>query len=307
MKIKSKKFYHKLLLRLSIAVISVIIYYIIFSPFLDNPVEYELKRTNEHLRKEVIELKKNVNLMDSTYTKIKQRDDNIYLSLLNTAPTKKQNIDVHIVDSTNGGLYEDIDMKLLLTILERKTNKLYNSVTDGTVEIDSLERILSSKDVQFAYIPSIQPIDNPHFTKSFVTSGMKLNPFYKGEELHSGFDFAVEEGTRIFATGSGRVKRIGENITNKGGLTIEIDHGNGYMTRYSNLSKTRARRYSRVKKGDIIAYSGNSGYSFMPHLHYEVLYNGKHVAPINFFFADLSMIDYNNIKYRVNESIQSFD
>ena len=86
-----------------------------------------------------------------------------------------------------------------------------------------------------------------------------------------------------------------------------IDHGNGYKTSYGHLSEIRVKRGDKVKRGDIIALSGNSGLSFAPHLHYEVVFNGTRVDPVHYFFMELTPEEYKSIKQIALSSMQSFD
>ncbi len=97
---------------------------------------------------------------------------------------------------------------------------------------------------------------------------------------HAGIDFAVREGTPILATADGIVEFAGEHDVY--GLLITIDHGNGFKTTYGHNSLLLAKRGERVARGDRIAFSGNTGISTAPHLHYEVVENGTPVDPIGF-------------------------
>ena len=283
---------------------SVVVYYLVFSSFFDNPIESELKITNVNLKQQLATLKSDVSLLDSVSAKIIERDKNIYLQIFNI---DKANFDVNaeVVDLNEG--LELLTTEELLEVYKTRTAEFYDVVTSGGVEIDSLHSAVCAKGEQFANIPSIQPIDNPYFDKSIVASGAKINPFYKGVELHKGFDYVVEEGTRVFATADGEVLLSDIKPSYKGGLTVEIGHNNGYVTRYCHLSKAIVNKGEFVKRGEIIGYSGNSGYSFVPHLHYEVLYKGNYLVPSDFYFADLSKNDYYLLPSRLKETVQSCD
>ncbi len=303
--IKKNNFYYKFLKNILVALISIVLYYLIFSPFWDNPIEYELKRTNTQLKTELERIKENVNLIDSTYKSLDRRDSNLHYNLFNVMP--KEPIKNQIQAKRNTAkYYENAEISTLIEILDQKTKYFSQEVSKGTELIVNLEREMCEAENKFARYPSIQPIDNPQFTKSIVGAGMKMNPFHKGYELHEGFDYAIDENTRIFATADGVVSRVG-SLSDRDGLSVEIDHQNGYKTRYSNINKATVRRNETVAKGDIVAYSGNSGYSFLPHLHYEVIYKGKKVNPENFFFAEFSIYDFYYLQYITKQTIQSFD
>ena len=91
------------------------------------------------------------------------------------------------------------------------------------------------------------------------------------------------------------------------GRTVVIDHGNGYETSYSHLSRINVRRGQQVRRGDIIALSGDTGLSLSPHLHYEVRYNGMRVDPVHYFFMELSPSEYQRLIRIAQSGMQAFD
>ncbi|HEY9166966.1 MAG TPA: M23 family metallopeptidase [Candidatus Kryptonia bacterium] len=137
----------------------------------------------------------------------------------------------------------------------------------------------------FAHIPAIDPIRGGVETDGF---GYRFHPILRMRIMHEGIDLVADIGTPVHVTGDGVVSYIGQ----RGGYgsVIEIDHGFGYSTLYGHLSKPLVRDGQKVKRGQVIALSGNSGLSTGPHLHYEVLKNGVHVDPNSYFFNDR---DYN--------------
>ena len=116
----------------------------------------------------------------------------------------------------------------------------------------------------------------------------------------------MPEGTAVFATADGVVKTLSEKNSTHGKAVV-IDHGNGYETSYSHLLDIRVRKGDRVRRGDIIALSGNTGLSFAPHLHYEVIYNDMRVDPVHYFFMELTCEEYQRIIRIALSSMQSFD
>ncbi len=124
-----------------------------------------------------------------------------------------------------------------------------------------------------ASTPTLCPI------KGFKTSGFgfRISPFTGLKEFHKGLDIAARIGTEIRATGEGEIVYAGVNGTF--GKMIEIDHGNGIVTRYAHAHKILKKRGTWVKKGDVIARVGNTGRSTGSHLHYEVRMNSVPVDP----------------------------
>lgn len=305
MEIKRNRFFYKILFNIGIAALSVVLYYFIFSPFLDTPVEYELKKTNKQLNNEYEKMLGRYQLIDSVYVNVYNRDRDIYKRLFNIEPTNISDQYFNVKNQDNK-LYNDGSISEILEAFNNKIHELDYNVSVGKKELVELEKKMVVMRRKFDNIPSIQPVENSTFTKNFVSSGIKLNPFYKGMVLHKGLDYAIEEGTRVFATADGVVSRIG-GFRDGGGESIEIDHQNGYKTIYSNLGKILVRKNETVDRGDIIAHSGNSGYSFLPHLHYEVLYKGGNKNPLCFIFADLNTIQMYYLETIASQTIQSFD
>ena len=129
--------------------------------------------------------------------------------------------------------------------------------------------------------PSIVPVKNG---KTLITSqfGMRMHPVLKVKKHHLGIDFKAAIGTPVYSTADGIVEKIKTN--EKGyGKHLKIKHDDEYQTLYSHLSEFNVEEGQEVKKGDIIAYTGNSGASRTPHLHYEVILNGKRVNPEKYF------------------------
>lgn len=115
--------------------------------------------------------------------------------------------------------------------------------------------------------------------------GKRTDPFNKNSATHKGVDLASNKGNKVKTMAQGKVLRSGWN--GGYGNFIEIDHGNGFKTRYAHLNKNYVKKGEYVKQGDTIAEVGSSGRSTGPHLHYEVLYNGVPVDPMTFMKVQL--------------------
>jgi len=139
--------------------------------------------------------------------------------------------------------------------------------------VSSLE---SSRD-ELAHIPSVSPVRRGWISSRY---GRRSDPFTGSLTMHRGVDFSAWTGTPIYATADGRVRRTGRS--GHFGLTVEIDHGNGIVTRYAHCSRILVKAGSRVKRGDVIAEVGSTGRSTSPHCHYEVHVSGHHVNPLRY-------------------------
>ena len=109
--------------------------------------------------------------------------------------------------------------------------------------------------------------------------------------MHNGMDFACPPGNPIYATGDGVVILVENSFTGYGNH-VEVDHGFGYVTRYSHMSVMYAYVGQRITRGDCVGLSGQSGRATGPHLHYEVIYRGNYVNPRGYMDLDISPEDY---------------
>jgi murein DD-endopeptidase MepM/ murein hydrolase activator NlpD len=129
--------------------------------------------------------------------------------------------------------------------------------------------------------PSVRPIRGGYLSSRY---GRRLDPFTGQPSLHRGIDFAAEVGTPVIAPAAGRVKRASRRGSL--GLLIEIDHGNGLITRYGHLDSFAVNRGDWVTRGQVIGRVGNTGRSTGPHLHYEVVSNGRSQNPWLYIIND---------------------
>ena len=166
-----------------------------------------------------------------------------------------------------------IDMEMNVDNLTRKVklelasySNIYNKV------IKESDRLQS--------IPSIRPVNGGYINSGF---GYRNDPFTSKPRFHYGQDITVSSGTNIYAPSDGVVKYAAR----QGGFgkVIKLDHGYGYRTIFAHLSKFYVKWGQKVKRGDLIGKSGNTGRSAGPHLHYEVHRNGVPQNPLDYFFS----------------------
>ena len=175
-----------------------------------------------------------------------------------------------------------------------------------TPHYDRLLIRTAHKEDMLPCIPAIQPIENPNLSLVASGYGHRIHPIYKIVKMHEGIDFSAPVGTPVMATGKGVVEdviRSGRGLGNR----ILVNHGFGYRSLYACMDELGVRRGQEVERGEVIGTVGESGLTVAPHLHYEVHLNGKPVNPINYFFLELSPLDYDRLILMSMMSGQSFD
>ena len=161
-----------------------------------------------------------------------------------------------------------------------------------SVSLDELYPLAAGKELMAESIPAIWPLDKNNI-RNIGKFGPRVDPVYGGRAFHKGMDFSGNIGTPIYATGTGTV--VVPSGYSGYGKQVMIDHGFGYMTRFAHLDKILVEPGQKVVRGELIAEMGNTGKSVGPHLHYEVIYRGTAVNPVNYFSQEMSDADFQSI------------
>ncbi len=166
--------------------------------------------------------------------------------------------------------YKDINYALIS--IDNKKLEYFKFLTDdGFIDYFNKE----GKNVKKSILKT--PLDGARLSSSF---GMRKHPISGYNKMHKGVDFAAPQGTPIYAGGNGVIEYVGYN--GGYGKYIRIRHNNEYKTAYAHLSKYKKgiTKGKRVNQGEIIGYVGSTGNSTGPHLHYEILFQNKHINPL---------------------------
>lgn len=159
-------------------------------------------------------------------------------------------------------------------------DQMQQQLNDRERQMRVLEDLLLASRLEKEVKPSGWPIAFGYITSGF---GIRTDPFTGMRDFHPGIDFAAPEGSKVQAVAAGIVTEAGER--NGYGNLVEIDHGNGYVTRYGHNEKLLVHVGERVLKGQAISLIGSTGRSTGPHVHFEVLLNGSVVNPAQYIEA----------------------
>jgi murein DD-endopeptidase MepM/ murein hydrolase activator NlpD len=151
------------------------------------------------------------------------------------------------------------------------------AVADRTQKLGVLEQLIMNRNLSKRIMPSGQAVEKGLLSSGF---GKRIDPFTGKMELHKGIDVAGKEGSDVLATGDGVV--IWSEARAGYGNLVEIDHGNGIITRYGHNKALLVKVGDTVRKGQTIALMGSTGRSTGPHVHIEVLRDGKQVNPTEY-------------------------
>ena len=299
---KLLKFLFFLFASLAFALVIIFISY----TFLESPKERMLEREIAQYKLQFHIMNDRLNQMQKLMDELSDRDDNIYRVIFEAEPIPKS-----IRKAGYGGIdryakLEGYQNTELLKETAKKLDKIASQVYVQSKSFDEVYKLALDKEKMLASIPAIQPVSNKELKRLSSFYGYRPDPIYKVKKFHSGVDFSAPQGTPVYATGDGVVKKVKRSRRGYGN-TIEIDHGYGYSTFYAHLKEFKVKRGQKLKRGELIGTVGNTGKSTAPHLHYEVRKNAHTVNPIYYFFNDLSPEEFETIIDRSKIPSQSLD
>jgi murein DD-endopeptidase MepM/ murein hydrolase activator NlpD len=303
---KSKKFGFAFLFLVSSALFGFLCFIVLLNtPYFETPKNKSQAREIENLKLNFAILDKKMDEIDNVTDLIEDRDNNIYRVYFNTSPISDEERKAGFKNNKYAAL-EGYNNSQLVINTTKRIDVLQKELAIQSKSLDEILKLAKRKDKLLAAIPAIQPVRNENLKRLASGFGYRTDPFTKARKMHEGMDFTAKVGTPIYATGDGVVQRA-DNTASGFGNHIVISHGFGYETLYAHLSRYNCRAGQRIKRGDVIGYVGSTGRSEGPHLHYEVHKNGRVVNPLNFYYGNISAVEYVAIAQKANQENQSYD
>jgi murein DD-endopeptidase MepM/ murein hydrolase activator NlpD len=273
--------------------------------FLDSPHEKRLKRQIKQYERQLAMLNNKTGNLEKVLASLESRDESIYREIFG-APMPDE---IRKAGTGGGKRYKylkELEGMESTVELHEKLDRLSSKMVVQSKSFDQLDRLARSKAEMLSSIPAIQPVANKELRRIASGFGHRIDPIYKTRKFHAGMDFTSPIGTKVHATGDGKVVKVLRNRWGYGNHII-IDHGFGYQTLYAHLSAFKVRVGDKVKRGQVIGLVGNTGKSTAPHLHYEVHHHGRAVNPAHYYYNDLSEEDYEKVIELSIHQNQSFD
>lgn len=277
-----------------------VVYYIVFSLFVDTDVEKQLAQENQAYRQVYSQMQRREALVGDVIEGLKVKDDAIYQQLFKSS-----------VSDIRGGVLDlllapedSVRDKDLVDYVGKKLGTLSGSAR--RIEDNFQEIMLLLQGAESSVPPMSCPLESFSYARAGASLGQRINPFYKIPVMHDGLDLVAPQGAAVIASAPGVV--TGTTRSGKGkGNVVEIAHPGGYVTRYAHLDDIRVTQGQRVRLGTLIGHVGMSGNSFAPHLHYEVCRDSVRLDPVNHFFASASPEDYMEMLFMATNAGQSMD
>ena len=284
----------------------IILFVLLNTSIVNTPQELLLKREVENYKLQFELINRRIVQMESVLNNIEDRDNNIYRVYFEASPIPEEQRKAGFGGVNRYKDLEGFDNSNLIINTTKKIDILTKQLVIQSKSLDEILSLAEEKENLLASIPSIQPIQNKDLKRMASGYGWRIDPFTKKRRRHYGMDFSAVRGTPVYATGNGIIKRV-DNRAAGFGKHIRIDHGFGYVSIYAHLDKYNVKRGQKVKRGQIIGFVGNTGRSVAPHLHYEIVKDGKKINPINFYYGNLSTDEFNILVQQASQENESLD
>ena len=237
----------------------------------------QLREANRIQQEQILQVSKKASALQHDLDTLRRSEDGLR-AIVGAPPAAADETVQEGTEAPTGGAPHELTTAELSEALEMIETRL-------TARRSSIDLLAETMRREFPGAASYASDSAPHTTPSiWPTSGYVSSPYglrFNGTEFHQGIDIAAETGTPIVATADGVVTTAGWNDGGYGNM-VDIDHGDGIMTRYGHASAVAVTPGQTVRCGEVIAYVGSTGYSTGPHLHYEVRVNGQPVNPAGY-------------------------
>lgn len=284
--------------RLLIIFILALLANFMFSYFFYTPKMYKLRKENNEIVSKYKLLDAKISLAYEQLKEIKSRDRAVYRSIFSLDTLDVKGVWTPYPDSK----YADATYARYTPLMQdswHRMDALTRQIYAQSLSLDQIEKLSLDKDMMAECIPAIWPINKKQLRGHIGAFGGRYHPRGGSWQQHKGIDLAGNYGTPIYATAMGTVMPSDNGWGY--GNQIMINHGFGYKTRYAHLSKILVSPGQVVKRGEKIGEMGSTGNSTGTHLHYEVLYRGLPMNPINYFSRDMNEKEFKEIIDRAKE------
>ena len=275
-------------------------FYVLFALFFSTGEERRLRQENELYAKWYGKLREKERLVDDVVEGLEGKDNALYRQIFETEAPSLDAVTAADLISVSDSLSESF----YLSYSASKSESLRMMAANVEENFREIYRLMAER--KDSIPPLSLPLEGMSSAQTGASVGLKHNPLYKVELQHTGIDLVAPQGSPVLAAADGIVR---ETIRSSKGLgnIVEIDHRNGYVTRYALLGDISATKGRTVKRGQKIGTVGITSTTFAPHLHYEVLREGTVLDPVHFLFASVSPEDYAKMLYMSVSTRQSLD
>ena len=274
---------------------------IVFSHLFTTPKMYAIVAENRDAEMKYSLLHEKIRVANKCLDEIRHRDRDVYRMLFSADSTQPHNI--YLPDERYEHLQGNSDHSKLITALWRSMDSLALQIYYESISMDELQMLAKNKEQLSSAIPAIWPIDRAKLKAMYSFGIRPIHPLYGTRKFHKGVDLSCDKGVPVYAAGDAVVELTDIGRAKRGyGQQVLLNHEFGYKTRYAHLSRILVRPGQKVMRGQIIGEVGSTGGSTGPHLHYEVIYMGQEVNPVNYFNQNMTIEEYHALIESMTEN-----
>lgn len=297
---KTRQMLGGILRYLSATVTISVVFYLLLALFFSTEEEKRLRQENDLYAEYYPQLREKERLVGDVVKGLEFKDDSLYRRIFETEAPSVDAVTAADLISVSDSLSESF----FLSYSASKSESLMKMAGNVEESFREIYRLMAAR--KDSIPPLSMPLEGMTYVQTGASVGMKHNPLYKVDLRHDGIDLVAPQGSVVRAAADGVVRNV--THSNKGlGNVVEVDHRNGYVTRYALLGDISVSQGRTVKVGQKIGTVGVSSTTFAPHLHYEVRRNGTILDPVNFLFASLTPDEYAKMLYMAVSTRQSMD
>ena len=271
----------------------------------ESPLEKALRTENREMKKHKLIVSAQLEEANQQLATLQAKDSELYKKIFEIPQTD---------DAESGDGKEEIlaASSPVFNQWTQKINERFMAVASKSEKSNNFFRLttgVGQSDVRkLQSTPVLQPLENFDVEQLVSGYGVRINPFHKGRYHHDGADLAAPRGAHVVAAGPGKVVVVKRSDLLAGfGNYVEVDHGHGYVTRYAHLEEITVRAGEKVLKGFKLGTVGISGGAIAPHVHYEVMLNGRTVDPLQYLVQGLDSDQYTRLFIASKTVNQSLD
>jgi murein DD-endopeptidase MepM/ murein hydrolase activator NlpD len=269
--------------------------------FTDTKEEIALQKENLVLKKSEVTLGRELSQLQYTLAAITAKDVSLHEKFFGNAPTAPE-----VASPADGSilLADAVSAETFLNSLEKKSAALLQQTSSANNAINNTLFSTFSPGT----IPTELPLDDMSVASLASGFGQRINPFHKALYSHEGIDLIAARGTPVHVTASGEVITVKYSSIEAGfGNYVEVDHKNGFITRYAHLEDILVSKGTTIESGSVLGTTGKTGGAVAPHLHYEVILHGKNVDPVSYLISKISPEGFDQFRIAGNKQNQSLD
>jgi murein DD-endopeptidase MepM/ murein hydrolase activator NlpD len=269
--------------------------------------EKKLRKENRALKEHYTILSAQFNDLQPALTSLQNKDQILHNKFFGSQPVLPKE-KVTRITKQKLLLADANSFRAILSSIKERSQHLIEQASGTNAYFGNKLIVAKDQLMPICSLPTLQPLKQWQAETLISGFGLRVNPFHKGLYEHIGIDVAMPRGTPVMAAASGVILEAKHSQLQAGyGNYIEIDHGQGLVTRYAHLEDIQVGFGEKIGKGAVIGTVGTSGGSIAPHLHYEIIRDGKNVDPVIYMVEGFTSDQHYHLAFMSHQQNQSLD